>query len=252
MELIAGIDVGGTKIAGGLVDPESGTVTRRIEQRTGAERGPLVVLADCVALARKLGASRVGLGLCEMVGLDGRPQSAVTVDWRRTDVSGAFPVPCTVSSDVVAAAVAEASFGAGRGLGSLLYVSIGTGISHCFVQGGVPWLGARGGAIVTGAPMIEEVASGKALAGATGEQRRAAARALGLSLAALVGALDPEALVVGGGLGLDAGYRAEWEPALREAIWWPPTRELPVRSARLGRDAGIVGAALGYPADRPR
>ena len=101
---------------------------------------------------------------------------------------------------------------------------------------------------MTGAPMIEEVASGKALAGATGEQRRAAARALGLALAALVGALDPEALVVGGGLGLDAGYRSEWEPALREAIWWPPTRELAVLSARLGRDAGIVGAALGATA----
>ena len=101
MELIAGIDVGGTKIAAGLVDPASGTVTRRIEQRTGAERGPLVVLADCVALARKLGAARVGLGLCEMVGLDGTPLSAVTVDWRRSDLAGAFEIPCTLSSDVV-------------------------------------------------------------------------------------------------------------------------------------------------------
>ena len=67
-------------------------------------------------------------------------------------------------------------------------------------------------------------------------------------LAALVGALDPEALVVGGGLGLDRGYRARWEPALREAIWWPPTRDLAVRSAELGADAGIVGAALGFSA----
>ena len=248
MELIAGIDVGGTKIAAGLVDPASGTVTRRIEQRTGAERGPLVVLADCVALARKLGAARVGLGLCEMVGLDGTPLSAVTVDWRRTDVVGAFPVPCVVSSDVVASAIAEARFGAGRGLGSFLYVSIGTGISHCLVLGGVPWVGARGAAIVTGAPMIEEVASGKALAGASEPERQAAAQQLGLVLAALVGALDPEALVVGGGLGLDRGYRARWEPALREAIWWPPTRDLAVRSAELGADAGIVGAALGFSA----
>jgi predicted NBD/HSP70 family sugar kinase len=69
-----GIDVGGTKIAAGLVDVENGHVLAREELPTRPERGGREVLADCAALARALesGALPIGFGLCELVGLDGR------------------------------------------------------------------------------------------------------------------------------------------------------------------------------------
>ena len=72
----------------------------------------------------------------------------------------------------------------------------------------------------------------------------AAADELGLALAALVNALDPEAVVVGGGLGLVDRYRERLAAAARAAIEHEATRELPIVPATLGPRSGVVGAAL--------
>ena len=56
------------------------------------------------------------------------------------------------------------------------------------------------------------------------------AERLGLVLAVLVNALDPGAVVVGGGLGLHDGYRARVERALRAAVYDDAVRGLPVRA----------------------
>ncbi|HWT24213.1 MAG TPA: ROK family protein, partial [Solirubrobacteraceae bacterium] len=62
-------------------------------------------------------------------------------------------------------------------------------------------------------------------------------------LAALVNALDPGAVVIGGGLGLHDGYRARVEAALRAAVYDPAARELPVLPAALGPAAAVIGSA---------
>ena len=73
---------------------------------------------------------------------------------------------------------------------------------------------------------------------------------LGLALAALVNALDPGAVIVGGGLGLHGGYRARVERAVRAAVYDPAVRaDLPFLPAALGADAPVIGAAL-VAADR--
>jgi len=124
----------------------------------------------------------------------------------------------------------------------------------------VPWAGARGNAIVTGSPPVELVASGLALAQRTGrsaadvvgdpafaEEVGRAADALGLELARLVNALDPGAVVIGGGLGLNDAYRERAVRTMRAGVYAESTRALPVRPAALGPDAGVVGAALAAP-----
>ena len=70
-------------------------------------------------------------------------------------------------------------------------------------------------------------------------------------LAALVNALDPGAVVIGGGLGLDAGYRARVDQAMRAAVYDPEARDLPVVPAALGADAPVIGAALAAAAPAP-
>ena len=73
----------------------------------------------------------------------------------------------------------------------------------------------------------------------------AAARALGEGIATLVNLLDPEAVVVGGGLGTAGGRY--WEAvvaAARPGVWLPSARDLPIVPAGLGTDAGACGAAL--------
>ena len=258
MTIAVGVDVGGTKIAAGRVDVQRGAVLAARRRPTAPARGADAVLADCRALVAELRSddvAAVGLAVCELVDPRGRLRSAETVDWRETDLLASFDA---VESDVRAAAVAESRFGAGRDEPDFLYVSVGTGISHCLIVDGQPRTGVRGCAIGTGAPLVERWSGGLALARLSGHATAeaaladpgaerivgAGARRLGLVLAALVNALDPGAIVVGGGLGLNDAYRERVERSLRPAVYDADARELPVRPAELGPDAPVVGAAL--------
>jgi glucokinase len=252
-----GVDVGGTKIAAARVDVERGAVLASRRRATAPARGSDAVLADCRALIDELGDGVVAIGLavCELVGADGRVRSAETVDWRDVDLLATFD---RVESDVRAAAVAEARFGHGRDRPDFLYVSIGTGVSHCLMVDGRPRLGVHGSAIGTGAPLVEQWSGGLALArrsghataeealtdpAAAGVVEEGASR-LGLALAALVNALDPGAVIVSGGLGLNDRYRKRVEVALRAAVYDPEARELPFLPAGLRADAAVIGAAI--------
>jgi len=256
-----GIDVGGTKIAAGVVDAASGRVLKRVQAPTGPSRGGAAVLAECVELVRALdaGGLPVGIGLCELVDLDGHATSADTVDWRGIDPAAAFAAPVVaLESDVRAAALAEARFGAGAGVSPFLHCVVGTGASACLVVDGRPYAGAHGEALVLGAPPVEAVAAGPALARAAGLERAedvladpahaavvdAAAAALGGVLAVLANALDPALIVLGGGLGTAPSFRACVERECRALLAYPRTPPLDVVASTLGPDGGIVGAAL--------
>jgi glucokinase len=143
----------------------------------------------------------------------------------------------------------------------VLFLNVGTGISYAMVRHGVAEPGARGYAIIVGAPAVEDVAGGAGLAALAGEASArevlaaprhaglvdAAVAALGAALASLVNALDPEVVVIGGGLGLVERYRERFIAAARPLIWAEDVRDLPIVPAALGGDGAIVGAALAAP-----
>lgn len=297
-----GLDVGGTKIAGGIVDLATGAVTGRRQVPTDFGRSGRAILDDTLALAQDLArqashaglpVAALGLGVAELVSPQGRVFSDHRIRWSGLDVAAELGqvLPATVSADVRAAALGEARFGAGRGLESFFYVTIGTGVSGVLVLNGRPHVGARGAALViansmerhpcpacghvtTG--MVEDVASGPGLAlayGATtaeevlqaaraGDARALhvidhAAGALGRILALMADALDPQAMVIGGGLGSAPGpYFAALTRAIRAGLWDGVPNPLKITQAALGPDAGLIGAACATqtqpePADRP-
>jgi glucokinase len=253
------------------------------------------VLGDTVRLAedlarqaggRGLRVAGVGIGVPELVDLEGRVVTGAVVGWRELPIAAAFSHlgPAVVESDVRAAALAEASLGAGRPFDPFAYVGVGTGISYSLLSGGVPYAGSRGAAILLGSGtltvpcdacgadaslVLEDAAGGPALvrdlrrlggegeraqdvltAAAAGDPRAAevverAGRLVGMGVGLLVNLLDPAAVVVGGGLGCAGG--AFWHAlveAAREHVWHQPARDLPILQAELGPDAGVVGAAL--------
>ncbi len=273
MNRAIGVDVGGTKVAAGVVDVASGEVLRLLEEPTQPGRGGRSVLELCGRLTAELNSADlngagldgpglngaglpVGIGLCELVSRHGRVASGVTVDWRGLDVEAALG-PVTLESDVRAAALAEARFGAGQGRDNFLYLNIGTGVSHTLVLGGEPYAGADGYAIMVGAPPIELTASGAALSSAAGADTRSVladaahedlvrstGESLGQALAFLIHALNPGAVIVGGGLGLNPSYRSRIAAAARANLSVNEVAETPVLVAELGTSAGVVGAAL--------
>ena len=246
MTVALGIDVGGTKIAAGVVDVDTGTVHERRLLPTRPERGGAAVLDDCAALAAELGGGRlpVGIGLCELVDLAGRPTSADTVDWRDLDPAAAIAAPrVVVESDLRAARARGGALRRGRRrLAVPLRHRRHAARARASSLDGSPYAGAHGEAITLGAPPVEAVASGPALARAAGLERAedvlvdpahaplvdAAAEALGGVLAVLANALDPHVIVLGGGLGAEPAFQERVERACQARLAYPRTPPLPV------------------------
>lgn len=237
------------------------------------------------ALSGTTGASAIGISICELVDNDGRVTSAHRVAWPAGRPAIAPPyVAITVEADIRAAAVAESRLGAGRGFRQMLYVNLGTGISSCLVLDGVPHRGARGNALVIGSGpieahcthcgkrtshVVEDLAGAAALveayrregadagsasdvfeAAASGDERARAVLdqavlALGSAIGNAINILDPEVLVLGGGLALAGGaYATPLEASIREHVWSPGMRDLPILRAALGADSALIGAGL--------
>src|SRR2546427_5469713 len=150
-----GVDVGGTKIAAGLVNFPSGEVRARRQILTASARGGAAVLEDVTRLCEEFSAVAqaqnervhgIGIGICELVNLEGNVVSENCVAWKRIPVREKLSrlAPTTMEADVRAAALAEAVFGAGKSFQQFLYVTVGTGISCCLVLDGKPFTGAHG------------------------------------------------------------------------------------------------------------
>jgi len=287
-----GLDVGGTKIAGGVVRFPEGRVIARQQLPTPVSQGAEAILEACYQLSSELAQSTrghgrtihaIGVGLCEIVDPAGYPRSSATVHWQGLPVREKFGTiaPTVMEADVRAAALAEAEFGAGKNLRIFLFITIGTGISSCLVVGRRPFAGARGAAGTFASspilacqpstelpPTLEQWASGPGLvqrfraAGGMAESAQevlaaaqtgdaaaihivsSASETLGAGIGWLVNVLDPEAVILGGNLGLAHGlYRDGLIAGLRRQIWWQGHRELPVLDAATGPDAGLIGAA---------
>lgn len=278
-----GVDVGGTKTRVALVD-ESAAIIEMDEEPTGGTPQADPGLRASLAIAQRLAGQAghygceivgVGVGVPEFVDPHGRLSSSLVIAWDEQPLTLFTSIgPTVVESDVRCGALAEATVGAGRGAASMLYVSVGTGISCSLVIGGHVWAGHRGEAIALGelpvdrwadassSLTLEDFASGggigrrhgkglgarEVLALASSGDTRAggiigsSAAALGAALAWAVSVIDPERIVLGGGLGASGGH---WLDLVRERYGsMVRPGAAPVEVARLGADSGVIGAAL--------
>lgn len=306
--LTVGIDIGGTKIAGGVVDTHGQllTLTRADTPAHDVTRTRGVIVDMVRELAAAHPVTGVGIGAAGWIDATrDRVRFAPHLAWRdeplRDQVAAAVDLPVVVENDANAAAWAEFRFGAGRQCGeSMVLVTVGTGIGGGIVIGGQLVRGTHGYAAEPGHQLavpgglpcgcgrhgcLEQYASGQALlriaqqgaveqptaavgllelAGGpeeiTGPLVTTAARAgdkvardafdqvgrwLGACLADLVQLLDPQLLVIGGGVAeagelLLAPARESYRQALAQRGQLPAAQ---VRPAQLGNVAGVVGAA---------
>jgi glucokinase len=140
--LVVGADIGGTKVAAGLVDRngiiKSQTRTPMVANREASEGLAAVISAIDLLFAndKKTRALIRGIGICAPGPLD--PYTGVIVNppnvqcWRNfplaAEIAKVYDVPVKVENDANAAALAEAIWGAGRGFRHIFYATIGTGI----------------------------------------------------------------------------------------------------------------------------
>src|SRR5216684_4194049 len=309
-----GVDVGGTKVAAGLVN-SSGEITHQMRVPMVAEdavAGLAAVISaiDSVIAAAKLEpniqGSISGIGICAPGPLD--PRTGVVINppnlpgWRNfplaAEISKAYRLPVRVDNDGNAAALAEALWGVGRGYRNVFCTTLGTGIGTGIVfdrriyhgrtgsagEGGhmsIDYHGPRCGCGKLGCieahasgPAIARRASEKIAAGrhsvilelAGGKPTRITGEMVGRAYAAgdplakellqetatflaiwlgnIVDLLDPDVLIIGGGV---ASLLQPFFPEIRDQLprWCvnPHCLEIPLVTAHYGSDAGIAGGA---------
>lgn len=245
--------------------------TRRMAER---------MVAD--ANERGLSVAAIGAGFPEYVGGDGRLTSHEVLDWDRQpgDLLADLAPTVVVESDVRCGAAAELHHPDGTP-SNFLYVSLGTGLSHTLVCDGRLHRGGRGEAIAFGemtVPTAANTGTGETLerfCSGAGVTRRyaeetgtgvadgarsvvalaaegdapaieilsSAGRALGTALAQVVGLLDPEVVILGGGLGVAPGLLHQALVAAYDEGTARRSGSPPLRASAFGADSGLVGAA---------
>ena len=153
-----GLDIGGTKLAAGVVDG-SGRVHSFVVEATQAEQGPERGLARLFELGRRA-LAEAGLDPSELgavgIGCGGPLDVAQGVllapphlpGWRDVPVTAlaeeAFGAPAALENDATAAAAAEHRYGAGAGTRNMIYLTVSTGVGGGIVIDGRLYCGATG------------------------------------------------------------------------------------------------------------
>ncbi|WP_067966622.1 ROK family glucokinase [Nocardiopsis trehalosi] len=308
--LTIGIDIGGTKVAAGVVTPAGRVLARRRTETPDRSKSPTVVEDTIVGLVTALRAEYpvTAVGVAAAGFVDEHRASvlfAPHLAWRREPLRDALKarlgLPVVVENDANASAWAEVCVGAGRGSANVVVVNLGTGIGGAIVLDGRLHRGRYGIAgefghmtIVPGGHRCEcgnrgcweQYASGNAvtrdareLAAADSPVARTLLQAvggdpalitgplvsglaaggdracvelledagtwLGVGLANLAAAFDPELFIIGGGVSecgdlLLGPARTAFRRNLTGRGYRPEAR---IAAARLGNEAGMIGAA---------
>jgi glucokinase len=311
--LAIGIDIGGTKVAGGVVDADGLVLHRARRDTPHRSKSPSVVegtivevVAELMQFAGPEAVAAVGIGAAGFVAADrATVVFAPHLSWRHEPLQEALQkrvaVPIYVDNDANAAVWAEWKFGAARGQTHVMMITLGTGIGGGILIDGQVQRGRFGIAgefghmqVVPGGHRCEcgnrgcweQYASGNALVreahslfsanspiandlldsvdgvvdNLTGPLITQAARDgdptarellaeignwLGVGIANLAAALDPGMFVVGGGVSaagelLVASARETFKRQLPGRGYRP---EAQIVVARLGNEAGLIGAA---------
>lgn len=157
-QLVLAVDLGGTKIAAGLVSIK-GEIISRGYCLTMAEEGPEVVIKRLLSLTHRT-LKRAGIKNSELKGVGVAAAGALDIrkglvtaspnlpDWRNVPlqriVGEEIGMKTYLINDASAAALGEHRLGAGRGVSNLIYLTISTGIGGGMILGGQLYIGTDG------------------------------------------------------------------------------------------------------------
>jgi glucokinase len=277
---VLGVDIGGTKIAAGVVS-ESAEVLDCVTVPTRAAQGYEASLGQLhFAIRSVLKPDVKAIGLACPGPLN--PKTGVVINppnlpgWKDVPlarlVQKQYNLPCRVENDANAAGLTEARFGAARGCSSVFYATLSTGIGAGIIIDGKVYHGRSGQAAEGGHVTIDCQSSARcncgvqgcveALASGTAIVHRygiapeeivtrpdildEVAEMIGAWMGSIISLLDPDIIVAGGGMSQIG------EPLFERLRRIVPTRtinrfaaETPIVPAQLGAMAGVLGAAAG-------
>ncbi len=275
MDRVLALDVGGTKMAAGVVTSD-GDLERRAVRPTPKGDDPEAVLSALLAAAAEVRrGDEVACGVGSGGPMTGGGESVSPLNirgWRgfplRARLHEALGLPVHIDNDAKALALGEGWRGAARGCSSYLAMVVSTGVGGGIVLDGRLLDGEDGNAGHIGHLIVEPAGavcpcgaqgcleaevSGTAIAARTGrpakeapeDERVRAGRLVGRAVASVAALLDVPLAVVAGSVALGFGDAffgaAQQELALRARIEF--ARGAVIRPAGLGDEGPLIGAA---------
>jgi predicted NBD/HSP70 family sugar kinase len=212
------VDLGGTHVR--IAAAEEGCdwqFQHRARRPDGMTHGDFVTLLGGLVCEWNTGMPQsIGISVAAVVDDDGCLLASENLGWKavplRQMVADSFSCAVVVETDVFCGAAYEARLGAAHGVGSALYIGIGTGIGHALIFNGNVWRGARRGANAFGHSIIDPsghacycghrgclctVSSG--LAQSAENAPSAPLKALALAIANAITLVEPERIILSGG-----------------------------------------------------
>jgi polyphosphate glucokinase len=235
-----GVDIGGSGIKGAIVDLEKGDLaTERVKYLTPHPSTPEAVAKVVAQLVVQAGwTGELGATFPAVI-KDGVAKTAANVDkrWIGTDVDKVFTeithCEVTVLNDADAAGIAEARFGAARGVGGVvILLTFGTGIGSALLLDGQLVPNTELGHLELDGYDAETKASSAAKDN-EGLSYKEWAKRVQRYLRHVENLFTPDLFVIGGGISKHAD---KWVPLLDIST--------PIKPAQLLNNAGIVGAAM--------
>jgi glucokinase len=159
--VVIGVDVGGTKLLGGVI-ARDGSVVRRHElpTPTSSEEALLVALDELVAGLLDDDVGALGFGIPSTIDQQaGQAVQSVNIPLEdvpfRDRFADRFSLPVGIDNDANAAAIAEWKVGAGRGTQHMVMLTLGTGVGGGLILDGRPYRGALGAAAELGHVVVQ-------------------------------------------------------------------------------------------------
>jgi len=152
MSLTVGVDVGGTKVLGGVVDAAGKVlaISRRDTPREGGLELTKTIAAVALELMHEHTITAVGVSAAGFVSSDRKTMLATPniADWNGVqldvELTNLIGLPVVIENDANAAAWGEAKFGAGRNQAHMMMLTIGTGVGGGIVVNNELYRGAFG------------------------------------------------------------------------------------------------------------
>jgi glucokinase len=309
-ELVIGLDIGGTKIDAGVIEP-SGRILKKIRILTNVHEGLDAVVQriydaiEKVTDGIKTNIHGIGIGAPGQVDVkNGVVLFAPNLGWKNVNLKKIiyerYNLPVEIENDANCGALAEAKLGAGLGANSLVWITVGTGIGGGIIIDGnlIQGAGFAGGEIghmtmkkngpVCGCGnkgCLETLAAGPAIihqirkkiidktqtvilkmidndlnkitVGITANAAdmgdslslkilSRAGEYLGIGVTNLANILNPEVIILGGGVMEAAGHHLLKiiKDTVQSRALSQAKNNLRIELARLGNDAGLIGASL--------
>lgn len=282
MKYSIALDIGATKMLGGVITQSKNSPIRLVKKPTNSKSGKTKIIKNIINLIMELKSTKsdkltnIGIGLAGQI--DNSKGIVISTanfckDFKNVKLAEIlrkeFKVPVQVDNDVKCFVKAESKFGAGKGLKNIVGLTFGTGIGGGFFMDNKIWRGKDNTSAEVGhmkisgqwidqAPICgcgskycwESVASGKAwqqIYKKTRSRKKAdeiITHNIATGLLNLSLLLNPDVFIIAGGLMEHKDILVLIKKEFNSRVTWPHLKNVKIVNAKLGNNAILIGSLL--------